>query len=91
MFKKVRIPLLVVMITAVASIFVIVSCGKPDSEIIGCVFGKIKGSEYRIPLGCMTKVEFDRYLDSPTGYSSTGQIIDRDLTFKKVADCYECQ
>jgi hypothetical protein len=65
-------------------------CQKPDSEIIGCVFGKIKGSNFEIPLGCMTKVEFDRYLDSPY-QTYLGRPIDRDLTFTKVEDCIECQ
>ena len=66
------------------------SCGKLDSEVIGCVFGKIKGSSFEIPLGCMTKVEFDRYLDSPF-QTYNGQPINRDLTFTKVEDCIECQ
>jgi len=66
------------------------SCNKPDSEVIGCVFGKIKGSSFEIPLGCMTKVEFDRYLDSPF-QTYNGQPINRDLTFTKVDDCIECQ
>lgn len=66
------------------------SCRKADSEIIGCVFGKIKGSNFEIPLGCMTKVEFDRYLDSPY-QTYNGRPIDRDLTFTKVEDCIECQ
>lgn len=66
------------------------SCRKADSEVIGCVFGKIKGSSFEIPLGCMTKVEFDRYLDSPY-QTYNGKPIDRDLTFTKVDDCIECQ
>lgn len=66
------------------------SCNKADSEILGCVFGKIKGSSFPIPLGCMTKVEFDRYLNSPY-QTYNGQPINRDLTFKKVEDCIECQ
>jgi hypothetical protein len=66
------------------------SCNKADSEILGCVYGKIKGSGAPIPLGCMTKVEFDRYLDSPS-QTYNGQAINRDLTFTKVEDCIECQ
>jgi len=66
------------------------SCGKADSEVLGCVYGKIKGSSFEIPLGCMTKVEFDRYLDSPF-QTYNGRQIDRDLTFSKVNDCIECQ
>ena len=66
------------------------SCNKADSEIIGCVYGKIKGSSFAIPLGCMSKVEFDRYLDSPF-QTYNGQPINRDLTFTKVDDCIECQ
>jgi hypothetical protein len=68
----------------------LMGCSKPDSEILGCVFGKTKGSSFAIPLGCMTKVEFDRYLDSPY-QTSNGQPINRDLTFTKVEDCIECQ
>jgi hypothetical protein len=63
---------------------------KPDSEIYGCVYGKIKGSSFEIPLGCMSKVEFDRYLDNPY-QTYNGQPINRDLTFTKVAECIECQ
>jgi hypothetical protein len=66
------------------------SCKKADSEVIGCVYGKIKDSSFEIPLGCMTKVEFDRYLDSPF-QTYNGQPINRDLTFTKVEDCIECQ
>ena len=66
------------------------TCRKADSEINGCVYGKIKGSSFPIPLGCMTKVEFDRYLDSPF-QSYNGQLIDRDLTFTKTDDCINCQ
>lgn len=66
------------------------SCGKPDSEIYGCVNGKIKGSSFDIPLGCMSKVEFDRYLDNPY-QTYNGQPINRDLTFTKVGECIECQ
>ena len=66
------------------------SCNKPDSEIYGCVYGKIKGSTFDIPLGCMSKVEFDRYLDSPF-QTYNGQPINRDLTFTKVDECIECQ
>jgi hypothetical protein len=66
------------------------SCNKADSEILGCVYGKIKGSNFPIPLGCMTKVEFDRYLDRPS-QNYNGQPIYRDLTFTKVEDCIECQ
>ncbi len=66
------------------------SCRKSDTDIIGCVYGKIKGSNYKIALGCMTKVEFDRYLDSPF-QTYNGQVINRDLTFTKVDDCLECQ
>ena len=53
------------------------SCGKADSEIYGCVYGKIKGSSFEIPLGCMSKVEFDRYLDNPY-QTYNGQPINRD-------------
>jgi hypothetical protein len=66
------------------------SCNKADSEVIGCVNGKIKGSGFSISLGCMTKVEFDRYLDSPY-QTYNGITIDKDLTFTKVEDCLECQ
>lgn len=66
------------------------SCTKLDSEILGCVHGKTKISAFPVPLGCMTKVEFDRYLNSPYQYYN-GQLIDRDLTFKKIEDCLECQ
>jgi hypothetical protein len=66
------------------------SCNKADSEVLGCVYGKVKGSNFEISLGCMTKVEFDRYLDSPF-QTYNGQTIDKDLTFTKVEDCLECQ
>ncbi|MCC6251466.1 MAG: hypothetical protein IT238_03270 [Bacteroidia bacterium] len=73
-----------------SAVFLLSGCQKADSEIIGCVYGKIKGSNFRIALGCMTRVEFDRYLDSPY-QTYNGQLINRDLTFTKVDDCIECQ
>jgi hypothetical protein len=78
------------LLTIILGVNFIASCGKADSEILGCVYGKIKGGNSPIPLGCMTKVEFDRYLDSPS-QTSSGKPINRDLTFTKVEDCTECQ
>jgi hypothetical protein len=78
------------LLSVVFGISILASCNPADSEIIGCVNGKIKGGTFVIPLGCMTKVEFDRYLDSPY-QTYFGQPINRDLTFTKVEDCIECQ
>lgn len=62
---------------------------KRDENIKGCVYGKIKGiaAEYRI--GCMSKAQFDRYLENPD-FNINGNIVDRDVRFVKVKDCLEC-
>jgi hypothetical protein len=65
------------------------SCSKPDSEILGCVFGKIKGDKTNIRIGCMNKARFDAYVKSPS-FEINGKLVDQDLQFRKIKDCLEC-
>jgi hypothetical protein len=86
-----KLKLYTISFLSLLSLFAILSgCGKADSEVIGCVKGKIKGENFAIPLGCMTRVEFQRYLDYPY-QTYNGKTINRDLTFTKVDDCLDCQ
>ena len=66
------------------------SCEPADSDVLGCVTGKIKGDNFAISLGCMSRVEFERYLEYPY-QTYNGKTINRDLTFRKVEDCIKCQ
>lgn len=69
------------------------SC-KKDENWDGCVYGKIdyRGTNYYI--GCMNRVEFKAYLDSPTARAfdpQTGPIIDKEISWVTAKDCSECE
>jgi hypothetical protein len=76
---------------SLCSFFLFSACDKEkrDEELKGCVYGKIKGfaAEYRI--GCMSKAQFDRYLENPN-YQINGNLVNKDIRFEKVKDCLEC-
>ena len=89
-FKQYVIPTGIILVLTSGLIF-INSCRKPDSEILGCVHGSAQGEGGTVSLGCMTRVEFDRYLESPNQtWLNTAKSIDRDLTFTKTDDCIKC-
>ncbi len=66
------------------------SCVKPDDEVNGCVYGKTAYAPSEYKLGCMTKAEFNRYIQNPGG-SVQGEFINKDLRFVKVEDCVRCR
>jgi hypothetical protein len=73
-----------------AVISVLVSCQKPDDEVFGCAYGKSANSPSEFKLGCMSRAEFNRYIQNPNG-SIQGIPIVRDFRFVKVDDCVECK
>lgn len=64
---------------------------KKESETLGCVTGLTQYKGNRLPIGCMTRAEFDEYLKEPFFRDpSSNLLIDKELMFKKVTDCSEC-
>lgn len=86
--KRIKFQLFAVLLLSVVALF---SCDKEkkDETTKGCVYGKIKGiaAEYRI--GCMSKAQFDRYLENPD-FNINGNLVNREVRFVKVKDCLEC-
>lgn len=86
--KRIKFQLFAVLLLSGVALF---SCDKEkkDENIKGCVYGKIKGiaAEYRI--GCMSKAQFDRYLENPN-FNINGNLVNREVRFVKVKDCLEC-
>jgi hypothetical protein len=86
--KKFKIQIFALALIGFSLIF---ACDKEkrDEETKGCVYGKIKGiaADYRI--GCMSKAQFDRYLENPD-FTINGNLVNRDVRFEKVRDCLEC-
>ena len=78
------------LVSVFAATLLMCSCSKPDDEVKGCVYGKAKGFPSEFNLGCMTKAEFNRYIQNPNG-NIQGIPIERDLRFVKVDDCLECR
>jgi hypothetical protein len=67
-----------------------VSCNKnKDDEIFGCVYGKVPGIAAEYQIGCMSKSQFNRYLENPS-FTINGVLVNKDLRFAKVIDCLEC-
>lgn len=62
---------------------------KRDEELKGCVYGKIKGIAAEYHIGCMSKAQFDRYLENPN-FQINGNLVNKDIRFEKVRDCLEC-
>ncbi len=65
------------------------SCCEKDEEIVGCVYGKVIGVKAEFRIGCMSKAQFYRYLESPS-FDINGTIVNRDLRFVRVDDCLQC-
>lgn len=86
--KRIKFQLFAVLLLSGVALF---SCDKEkkDENIKGCVYGKIKGiaAEYRV--GCMSKAQFDRYLENPN-FNINGNLVNREVRFVKVKDCLEC-
>lgn len=76
--------------SAFLGLLLVYSCTKPDDEVKGCVYGKTKGNPSEFNLGCMTRAEFNRYIQNPTG-NIQGIPINSDIRFVQVEDCLECR
>jgi len=66
------------------------SC-KKDSTTNGCVTGLTFYRGPRLSVGCMTKTEFYEYLDKPYFKDPvSGNLVDKELQFREVDDCSQC-
>lgn len=86
MFARFSFPALFIL----ATFSLLCSCTKSDDEVKGCVYGKRKGFVTEYNLGCMSRSEFNRYVQNPSG-NIQGIPINTDLRFVKVDDCLECR